>query len=545
MKHLSQLRASLKTERQPWEPVYQDVCDYMSPVRAVWTLEEGSGAGVTGFDNLYEDMPMWCLGQFASGVHTMMAGPMSRWLGLEVYSEQDSEINKDPTIKEYREQVERWLYYQLNHAESGFHDMLDENMIDVGAIGYGVGATTWDEYRKLVRFQPRHPAEFYLIEDDLGFVVGVLREYKADYYEFQRRGWDMDALSQKYKSMGEKCKVPVCNFVLPVDHPAAEEFRGEVKNKNHRYLSAFVCFDMVDGSQILEVKSYRSFPYHVARWRRRTGFKYPTSPGQEALPAARRSNRAHFDLLMISNRNADPPMSAPDDEMMAPYSLDPGHTNYHRPGQDRVEIVKGAIGDGTLAQNYIEMSQQALMRHFYVDAFLTTVDSNGQNVKATFVNQRRNERFRQLVAIVSRIGREYLNSIVMRMIEIGIEEGQIDPLPRADVELKMVLVSPIVRAQRAEIIDGMNQTLETLAPLMQANPRLAQVFKEYQLAEFVGAEVNALPSRIFRSALEMQELEEREQQAISPQAALTNSQVVKNLGEGMDAISKANMGQTR
>jgi hypothetical protein len=60
---------AVKTERQPWDPVYQEIADYMLPVRAAFT-SEGVISGENRHDFLHDDTGPWALDQFANGVHS-------------------------------------------------------------------------------------------------------------------------------------------------------------------------------------------------------------------------------------------------------------------------------------------------------------------------------------------------------------------------------------------------------------------------------------------------------------------------------------------
>lgn len=527
---------SARGERQPWDNLFQEVADYLRPKRAAFTT--GVVSGANDFDYLFDDTGPWALEQFANGLHSMLTSPTSQWFGLQP---RDISMRENRELLEWRDMAVRVLYDQFNSTRSSFHPAIQEAYTDVGAFGYGALYSEWSEADGAVLFQARFPGELYLIDDVYGRTNGIARFYKLTISQFveeygEERLPPEDRRHWREKGAGADKKI--AHLVLPMSHPIMQ--RGVTRKvEGHQYGSIRVCSDIPDG--LLVAGGYRSFPFHLARWGKWTGQVYSSSPGIVALPSVRRANAIARDLVVIANRYADPPTQGPDDEFLMPYDMSPGAQNRYRPGsQDRIEVISAGFGDPTFAQQLLGETQQSILRMLYVDAFLATADSNGQNVKATFVLQRRDEQFRQLAAMLSRLGREFLGSIVERTFLLCEENGLIPPVP-LPVEFDVEFMSPIVRAQRSETVDGLYPLLELMGLGANYDPSVAQFLNWPRAMGDIGREIYGLPMAWFRTE---EELAEMRQQQEEQQAMMTESQVAGNVAGAVRDIASAGLSQT-
>ena len=530
-------KEALASERKPWEPLFQEITDYMQPKRASWTTNLVPGDNK--YDYLHDYTAPWALDQFANGLHSMLTSPLSRWFTLQ-FRREDAIFAQD--MQEWLSLATEILYDQFNSALSSFHPSIQEVYTDLGAVGYGVLYSEWADDEKSVQFQARFPGECYLVEDAYGRVKGVIRCYKVDISQFVEMfgveklpEGDKQALANGKPPAGKKYEI--VHAVLPRDHYAMKKFKVP---RTFPYGSVRVCKDC--GPEPLTTGGYSTFPYHVARWARRTGEVYSNSPGMMALPSARRVNAMQVDLTKIVNRWADPPMQAPDDEFLSPFDLSPGAINYYRPGSgDRIETITGQMGDISPATVLVQNAQQEIVRAFFVDAFMVTGDSNGQNVKATFVNQRRDERFRQLAAALSRVERELLGSIVDRTYQLCLEKGLIPEPPPVPGGIRIEYTSPITRAQRSEVLDGLYQQIEMASLAAQFDPSVMGSFNWDRIMSDTARDVWALPGQWYRGEEEMQAIRQQQAEAQQAQALQQESAAVRNLAGAVKDVGQANL----
>lgn len=521
-----------KANRQPWDSLYQDVSDLILPRKANFTAMYQKGNRRE--DHIWDDMGPWALEQFANGMHAYLTSPLTRWFDIQVANETQ---RNDSGVLAWKEHVTKTLYNQFNSSISSFHPTVQEVYTDVGAYGYGVAFSEWNAGDSAVLYQARFPGECFLYEDLYGRVRGLVRCYElsADQFveAFGTKFFDQSDLAA-FQAGKLKKKYYIKHVVLPRTHVLMKDMKIP---RRYKFGSVRICQETKE--KIIQTGGFRSFPYHIARWGKRAGDVYPTSPAITALPSIRRANVVSLDLLKIANRWADPPTQGPDDEALAPYDLSPGAQNFYRPGtNDRIEAINGVLGDPSWAEKILENTHQSIMRQFYVEAFLTTADSNGQNVKATFVNQRKDERFRQLAAMLSRVERELLSTFVERTFDLAEQNGLIEEAPQAEIELDIEYLSPIVRAQRSEQLDGLFPLIEMSGIGAQYDPTVMEVFNWDNIIRDAGTDVYALPASWFHS---QEELDAERQNAQTMQELQQGSEIAQGLGGALKDVADANL----
>lgn len=526
---------SLKSERLPWDNLYQEVADFVLPKRAAFTTPLTPGEN--RFDYLHDDTAPWSLDQFANGVHSELTSSLTKWFAAQ-FRNQDA--RRDRGMMEWLDYATTVLYDQFNSANSSFHPSLQEVYTDLGAFGYGTLYSEWSRQDRGVLFQARFPGELYLVEDQYGRIRGVVRCYKITVTQFIEQ-YGANRLPETIKQQVAQGKVPhgktfeMVHAVLPREHPVMSKFAVP---KNFSFGSIRVCKET--GPEPLGVAGYTSLPFHIARWGRRTGEVYPQSPAIMALPSIRRANTMNVDLTRIINYWAEPAIQAPDDEFLAPYDLSPRAMNYYRPGtQDRLETIASVAGDINAALALVEKTQASITRAFFVDAFLTTADSNGQNVKATFVAQRRDERFRQLASMLSRVEREFLGSIIDRTFSLCQEHGLIPPAPMPGADFDIEYLSPITRAQRSETLDGLYQQVELAATASQFDPSAMQVFNWDNIMQDTARDIYTLPSSWYRSPEELAAIREQQAQAQQTAQLQQESVAARNMAGALKDVTQA------
>jgi hypothetical protein len=525
---------SLKSERMPWDTLFQEVADFILPKRASFTTTPA--AGDNPHEYLHDDTAPWSLDQFANGLHSEMVSPLTQWFSLQA---REVDIRRDRALREWMDYVTTVLYAQFNSAISSFHPSIQEGFTDLGAFGYGALYSEWSATDGAVLFQARFPGEIYMVEDQYGRVRGAVRCYKITLTQFIEQ-YGVERLPESVKQQVAQGKVAhgkmfeMVHAVLPRQHPVMAKFKVAPR---FAFGSVRVCKET--GPEPLAVGGYTSLPFHIARWGRRTGEVYPGSPGITALPSTRRANAISVDLTRIINYWAEPAIQAPDDEFLAPYDLSPRAMNYYRPGtSDRIEAITGVAGDINAAISLLDQTKAAIQRAFFVDAFLTTADSNGQNVKATFIAQRRDERFRQLASMLSRVEREFLGGVISRTFDLCVENGLIPQAP-TEAGFDIEYLSPIVRAQRSETLDGLYQQVELAAIAAQSDPSAMQVFNWDNIMQDTARDIYSLPAAWYRSPEELAAI--RQQQAEAQQSAQLQAESVaaRNIAGAVKDVSQA------
>lgn len=523
-------RDALKESRYNWESHWQEIADYVLPQRATFTRTVSPGQKRNQY--IYDGTAPWACEQLANGLHAMLNNPMARWFFLSV---PDIELKARRDVSEWLQVVTRIMYDEFSPTRSNFHPQIHEIYLDLSAFGLGV---LYEEEAPAggVRFQAYHLNDCLIDEDAFGVVDTLFREFRYTLRQVAQR-WGVGKLTESQRrTLNEKpgTEVDIVHAVMP-----REDYDPSKRNKQGKpYASLWIMRDGEVSNTLLAEGGYDSFPYQVPRWSKRTLEKYANSAAMTALPDIRMANEMKFTLIRSAQKMVDPPLQVPDDGFMGPVKTMPGGINYfRRNSQDRIEPLEtGARPD--LGVDLMTRVQQDIMRAFYMDAFYLTQDSDGVNVKATFVQQRREERFRQLAGILSRLQNELHGKLIDRTFEILYKQGAFPSPPPVleGVNLEIEYVSPIARAQRTEDGENFLRLINMLAPLAQVDPTVLSVFDGETIARDASKDLFNLPVDWLRAKEAVQQIR---QQNAAAQQAVQGSETVKTLGDAAKAFAAA------
>lgn len=521
---------SLKGDRYNWESHWQEIADYVLPQRATFTRTVSPGQKRNTF--IYDSTAPWACEQLANGLHAMLNNPMSRWFFLTVA---DPELRMRREVQKWLQTVTRIMYDEFSPTRSNFHPQLHEVYLDLGAFGLGV---LYEEEATGggVRFQAYHLNDCVIDENAFGVVDTLFREFRYTLRQVAQR-WGVGQLTESQRrTLNEKpnTEVDIVHVVMP-----REDYNPNKRNKQGKpFASLWVMRDGEVNNTLLAEGGYDSFPYQVPRWSKRTLEKYANSPAMTSLADIRMLNEMKFTLIRSAQKLVDPPLQIPDDGFLGPVKTMPGGINYfRRNSQDRIEPLK-TDARPDLGVELLTRVQQDVMRAFYMDAFYITQDSDGVNVKATFVQQRREERFRQLAGILSRLQNELHGRLIDRTFELLYKQGAFPEPPPAlqGVNLDIEYVSPIARAQRTEDGENFLRLVNMLAPLAQTDPSVLSNFDGDAIARDAAKDLFNLPVEWIRSKEVVQQMR---QQSAAQQNVVQGSETAKTLGDAAKAFSAA------
>ncbi len=341
----------------------------------------------------------------------------------------------------------------------------------------------------------------------MGVNEGLIRIYTYNSSQvFQK--WPQTAPKEVAEDLrdGKSKEYEIIHAVIPRDH----YIPGKLDKSNMPWASIYI---LMKTKTKLQEGGFKSFPFMTPRWTKRTGEIYGGSPMQNALPNMKTANEMMKEILESAQKVNRPPLQLPDNGFIGPVRTMSGGLNYFRAGtKDRIEPLNtGARPD--IGVEFLERIQRDIMRMFYVDAFMMTDDSNGVNVKAQFVRQRRDERFRQLSPLLMRFQTEFMDPLIMRTYDMATDLGAIDTAPDELMErgLDIGYVSPIQRAQKLEDGENLLRLMEMAAPIGETDPAVWDNFNGDEIIRYGANELYNVPVHLLNS--EDQVAAKREQQA--------------------------------
>ena len=503
-----------KGERTQWERHWQELCDYGHTRRATFTRKgvKGEKRNTKIFDTTgsYSNEVM------ANGLHGMLLSPSTRWFYLL-----NGRGRLSSRSRRWLQATEDIMYDIFNDSQTNFHSQVHELILDTTGLGTGIFQASKKGARGIY-YQTRHLMECYIFENSLGVVDGMLRVFNYDSSQLIDKFPDAELAEVREElRRGKSRDWQVLHAILP---KREWEFVGTKPIPNG--MSHMSLYILLDKKRILREGAFKSFPFMVPRYLKRTGETYGASPMQNALPDMKTANEMVKEFLEAAQKLNRPPLMLPDSGFVGPIRTMPGALNYYRAGtQDRIEALE--IGSRPeLGLEMLKHVQASIMRAFYVDAFMMTDDSNGVNVKAQFVRQRRDERFRQLSPMLMRFQTEFMDPLIMRTYEMAADIGAIDDAPDEllDLGLKVGYVSPIQRAQKMEDGENLMRLMELVAPIGETDPTVWDNFNGDRIVRYGANELYNIPEQLLKSEDEVADRRRQQEEQDRMNALLSQLQ---------------------
>lgn len=494
----------LASDRSTWEAHWREIAELVLPRQDNFNERRTPGEKRTQL--IYDGTAPLALERFAAAVEGLVTPRAQKWHSLSTDIE---ELNDDPEVKRYFDEVTKILFAVRYSARSSFAAQQHETYMSLGA--FGTGAMFIDEVLgKSIYYKSIHLNELFFEENFQGNIDLVYRKFELTAKQAVEKFGNKlpDEIKDKAEFQPNK-KFEFIHCVMPNEEK--DEKRDDYRGMD--FLSFYVS---MQGKQIVKVGGYRTFPYAISRYVTAPREKYGRSPAMTVLSDIKMLNEMEKTQIRALHKMVDPPLLARDDGVARRFSTRPNAINF---GGLDAQARQALVPLNTNARPDLNEAKMDQKRTQINDAFLVTlfqilVDSPAMT--ATEVLQRAQEKGVLLSPIMGRIQSEALNPMIEREIDILQQNGILPPLPQPlidiDGEYQIKYDSPLSRAQRAEEAQGILRTVEAVTPFAQIDPTVLDVFNVEEITRII-AEVNGMPNKALRTPEELQELAgQRDQQ---------------------------------
>lgn len=532
-----------KRDRATWDSHWQEIAELVLTKLATFTGSQTPGSKRTR--KQFDGTATWANEVFANGLHSMMTSMVARWFYMRSANYRLMRIYR---VRQWFEEVTSIMYHMVfNSPSSNFHPQIHEVYLSMGALGTGL-CFSEEKVGGGMQFRSKTLNESYIVENAAGMIDTLYREFSWPVHKVIEK-WGEDAippdLLRKYKEGGECPDQMIVHVVKP-----NEKFNdaGVRVKSNMPFVGIYILLHNAEGKKgtILDTEGFHEFPYHVGRMSKRTGETYGEGPGMWALPDIKMLNEMKKTILKAAQKVVDPPLQLPDDGFLGPVITRPGGLNYYRTGSpDRIEAVK-TEGRIDIGESLLLSVQQDVERAWYVDAFLTPDTKEGVNVKAAFVYNRRDERFRQLGPLLARAESGLLGTILIRTFNTLWRQGQFPDMP-PELEgenLAIEYVSPIARAQRSVEGEDIQRLIALMGPVGEIDPSIWHNLDPDGLVDVAAQELYNIPSRVLRSPDDVATMRQQEKEAEQTNQVLGQAGAVSGALKDV-ATAQKNVAQAR
>ena len=515
---------TLKGKRVTWEDHWQEIADYFLPRKA--NITEKHTKGDKRHDLIYDGTATHALELLSASLNGMLTNTISPWFLLKF---RNDVTNEDDAAKEWLETCAKIM--QQVFARSNFQQEIFELYHELLAFGTSAMFIT-DDVQDDLRFKTIHISEIFITENEKGLVDSLTRRFSLQNKNIPQMYPDADL---PRAILGDIDKAPHDDCVILHSVYPNEVKMGYDNSKNMDWVS---CHVHEKTGTLLKESGFKEFPYVVPRYLKTSSNEiYGRSPAMNALPDTKMLNTMSKVSIKAAQKQIDPPLMVPDDGFILPIRTIPGGLNFYRSGtRERIEPLN--IGaNNPVGLQMEDQRRKAIRENFFVDQLMSI---QGQNMTATEVMQRTEEKMRLLGPVLGRLQSELLQPLITRSFNLLMKNNKFPQMPEmlGDQDVEIEYVSPLAKAQKTQELSSIMRGIEIFGSMQN----IAPVFDYIDIDGLVShvKDVLGLPAKIMRSKGEVQKIQQEKQAAEMEQMQLQQAQqVAESAGKVAPALKVA------
>lgn len=518
----------LRLDRYNFENQWQNIVELVRPTTS--DFNRHTYPGDERNNRIYDGTARYASIALAAGLQSYLTNSSDRWFNIAIRSG-SSELRQHEEAAAWLEEVADIIFAEYAREESNLAPSLHEAYLDLGAFGTTVVNQEWDRNGHLL-FRTFPLARCFIDENEAGSVDTLIRMMSTTTRQLFQR-FKPEMLPREVHEAREK-KGDKQWAVTHAVYPRSDRDPSRKDRKNKPFAS---CWVLNEKKTILDEGGYDEFPYHVPRWAKIAHELYGRSPAMECLPNIKLLNAMKKTTIRAAQKIADPPLQATSDGFVMPIATHPGAMIFREPGTEPL-IPLETRANIPVSLEMMESEKQFIMQCFYFDWFISELKKERQSVPEIYM--RKEEKLQQLAPIVNRLEVELLSPMVIRSFNLLRAAGRIPPSPPAlqGAKLKLSFVSPASRAQLSTKAAAVNQWLQSVIPMAQADPRVLDRINFDEVAEGLADWMN-VPRRAVRTDAEVEgiraERAEAEQASAMAGAAEPVSKAILNVAKAREA----------
>lgn len=518
-------------ERQLFEPIWQEIADYIYPRRGEMTTRLSPGIQRTR--RLFDSTAIVAAERLKAAMAGTITPSTIQWFDTGFPNAMGMKVPK--SVEDYTQGLGRFLFNDLEN--SNFDTEIQEVYYDI--VTFGTGAVlVEDEFGKPV-FRALHPNEYAIWCDSSGRIVKLIRDVEmtireaAKVFGFDMIHPDMQRRIMQNENVDEKFMFAqwIANredevFGFPIDNFPVASVYVDLKHKH-----------------VVRRKGFSEWPVPVIRWDTSSGEMYGRSPSWTALPDVASLNKAEELSLRAWAMAVMPPLLALHDGILGKPDLRPSRLNFINqegalqwfpPGTDlNIETVKK------------EDKRKSIWNIFFMDQVQFVPERGKTPPSAEEVRARLNIMLQILGPTLSRIDHELLVPLLNRHLGIASRSDRL-PVAPPDVQqfasqfggsLDIQFVGPIARAKRQAESQKLDAALLSLGGAAQVDP---EVIDLVDLDEWVREKyrIEMVPRTLLRSRAMVDKIRKDRAERLAQQQQMVAAQQASEMGRNIAPLAK-------
>lgn len=515
----------LISERANWESYWQDIANVYMPRKAYIVRPRIFGERLD-FSRVFDSAPIRALNTTASGFHSWLTNPASKWFMLEMDERELMEVKE---VKVWLEDVTSEIFFTLNISNAD--ESLQEFYIDSSGFGTG-NVFSEEDFKNRIRFTELPIAEVFIEEDAWGRVNRIYRKFE---YTVQQ-AWDLWGANAgkevTEKILNEKTKSDKVWFVHYIG-PRDLRQEGKQDKFNMPFESKWITFVK---KELIAEGGYNEFPLASGRFYKNVGEVWGFSPAMDNLADTHMLNAMKRTLIRASMKIVDPPFVVPDRGFILPLNMNPSGANYRNP-QTKADDFQPILTKGNIPIGFdmVQDTRESINLGMFVRLF-QAFGPERKDMTATEVNARIREGMAALGPVVGRFQQEVLDPIILRTFNVLFRAGLLPPIPSIleGREFTVKYISPLARAQREQEISEILRYIDTLGAMQPFVPNIVDKLNSDKAADIM-ADIRGINPLIINDDDEVAEI--RKAKAEAQAQALMAEKIAQGAGAARDVAA--------
>lgn len=519
----------LKRTRNPWEPAWQALADYIEPTRYRNPLRD---EGPLSRAKIIDTTGSFAWRTLASGMHSGITSPARPWFRLTTF---DPDLKDYAPVKEYMAAVEQRLReaFQKSNLYPSFHTGYG----DLGQFGQSCAILAEDD-KQIIRAQPLLHGTFWIARDENGRATTLYRMFRWSVQRIVGR-FGYDAVSQAIKTQYDAGNYDKTFDICHAIEPRLSRDPSKIDRANKPFLSNYWEDRHGNEGKLLEESGFDENPIICPPWELAGEDHYALSPGQIALGDIKMLQLEQTRKLEGIDKMVRPPMTGPTSMRNNPASLLPGSVTYvdDPTGKGFRPAMEVNLRLSDLAAD-IRDTQERIRQAFYADLFLMISQMEGIQPRNQFeIAERKEEKLLALGPVLENIYNGQLAPVIDRTYAILERRGELPPPPPElqDQELQIEYISMLAQAQKAVSTGSIERVASFVGNLAAVRPDVLDKLDVDEAVDQYADMLGAPPSIIVPDDKVQAARDARAQkQKLAENAALSN-QMAPAITAGADA----------
>lgn len=482
--------------------------------------------------NIFDSTATWASIQLAGGLQGNMFPADERWFEFALIDRPAQELSLESQAV-----LEQWgdeIYFELYKPITNFVGATHEVFLDLVSFGTGVVFMGFSAQNQSLLFKAIPLSQCIIMENNEGMIDALDRDWWWNARQIIKEFGEENVPERILKETNSNQEFNVIHSVFP-----RTERDPDLSDKFNKPFASVHWIRGEDSDHaVLREGGFDFFPYIVPRWTKLAGETYGRSPAIDSMPDIILANIMQEQLVKAAQLNISPPIVVEEDGFLPPVDYGPSSLIYKTPGADDPTLLQ-TQGNFPVSLEMLEQKRESIVRGFFIDFLLRPQKKERQT--ATEILDIREEMFRQIGPVISRLEREYAMVIIQNSYDLlnKARRMEMSTSELADSRIKLTFTSQAAKAQMGVKAGNINRFVQDMVPLLQIAPDLVRSIDWDELG-IAQAEYRNVTTRVRKSRQQIEE--EKAQEAAQQQLAMQTEAMGNTAGALKDVATAQEKG---